>query len=579
MDRITELREALAARTISAEELAELRSLLNERTAELEAGDLTDDSVSELLHLADDFEALAAFEAEVAAAEDERRSKAEEALARIRGTQAVAEDPEPVEGDEEGDEAAEPVSDEDKEPVMAAGKKPVPAAKVPAVVAAAVVSKVRSRTPGMPSKALVERPKMSLIASANVPGKYGINSGDDLGDPEKFAMAFAGAVEQSIGHRGPVARVSVAHSTIPYPDEMRLDNDERGNMGKIRARTSLASMKSYRDGLPTEERSLVASGGACAPSVVLYDLPVLGTAERPLRDSAMVRFAATRGGVRVIAPPKLSDLDLAINKWAAATDATPGGNTKGCLTVTCASPTETLVDSIVRCVKFGNFQARFYAESIDAWMELAATRWAREAEENTLALMASGSTAVSLGQGLGTTRDVLAGLDRACASIRSSQRLPRNFPFRFVMPDWLLDNMRADLARELPGASSERLAVAEAELMGFFTTRNVNVTTILDGESGQEFANQGIGALLNWPTTVVTYLYPEGSWLFLDGGTLDLGVVRDSTLNAKNDFQMFAESFESAVFHGVVSHRLLFDICPSGQTSAAVSFNPCTSGS
>lgn len=39
---------------------------------------------------------------------------------------------------------------------------------------------------------------------------------------------------------------------------------------------------------------------------------------------------------------------------------------------------------------------------------------------------------------------------------------------------------------------------------------------------------------------------PTGSLQLLDGGTLDLGLVRDSTLNTSNDFQMFSETFKDS---------------------------------
>lgn len=36
-----------------------------------------------------------------------------------------------------------------------------------------------------------------------------------------------------------------------------------------------------------------------------------------------------------------------------------------------------------------------------------------------------------------------------------------------------------------------------------------------------------------------------GTWIHLDGGTLDLGVVRDSVVNSKCDYPIFVETFES----------------------------------
>lgn len=52
--------------------------------------------------------------------------------------------------------------------------------------------------------------------------------------------------------------------------------------------------------------------------------------------------------------------------------------------------------------------------------------------------------------------------------------------------------------------------------------------------------------------------------LFLDGGTLDLGIVRDSTLNATNDAIIFAESFEQVAAVGPESLRITSTVDASG---------------
>ncbi len=39
-------------------------------------------------------------------------------------------------------------------------------------------------------------------------------------------------------------------------------------------------------------------------------------------------------------------------------------------------------------------------------------------------------------------------------------------------------------------------------------------------------------------------LMGRGRIVAIDGGTLDLGIVRDSQLNSTNDFQIFGQSFQ-----------------------------------
>lgn len=419
-------------------------------------------------------------------------------------------------------------------------------------------------------------PQMQLRASANVPG---VEAGQDLTRPEDLAQAVGQMVRATEGYRGPRTQLSIArlgawHPIEVYGESRTLTRDAVANEERINAFTDF-----HRE---DARAMLAASGGNCAPPQVNYDFPVLGTDERPFRDSALARFGADRGGIRTFPPAMLSDVTGAVAAWTQTNDITPGSDgsaTKACLTLDCPDETETLVDAITRCLKIGNFRQRFFPEQIAMWMTKVAQYQARFAETRAITQVGAGSTQVSAGTVLGTTRDVLAVLDRAAAAMRSRHRLPQNFPLRAAFPDWLLDNMRVDLSREQPGATDERLAMSEAQIQAFFTMRNISVTWFIDGESGQVFGNQSDGALLAWPSHVIGYLYPEGSWLFLDGGMIDFGIVRDSTLNSTNDFQWFAETLEQTHFHGYESLRLDIDICPNGATAAASAITPCTIGS
>ena len=91
--------------------------------------------------------------------------------------------------------------------------------------------------------------------------------------------------------------------------------------------------------------------------------------------------------------------------------------------------------------------------------------------------------------------------------------------------------------------------------------------TIFPG-GGQIFGAQGGGALLGFPSTVVWYLFPEGSFLYLDAGTLELGIVRDSTLNSTNDYQIFGEAFENVAFLGFESLKVTSTVCATGEVTA-----------
>lgn len=576
----------------------ELRGAITEATETILAGEVTDELLAtlELLgHAAsalDDLSTLA--EAEVA----DRQARAEAIAAQIRGEQGdegeggegepaegepaegepAEGEPAGGEGDEGGEGEGEPAEGAAVEPIAASGARRRPAvgrvsARRPA--AAAPLPTVTASAGALPE----DIAEWGLVASANAPD---LTAGTRITTRSQLAQAFLSAYEATQGYRhGPRVKVKIARAGREnaeelYGPERFLGRDPGQNHERIEAQVGqLAVMRA--GGF----EAVTAAGGICAPTPVRYDLPIIGSDERPVRDMALTRFGADRGGVRLLPPPLIEDLAGAIGVWTEENDQDPDDPAvKPCLTLTCPDDEENLVAAITKCLEVGNFRARYFPEQVEAWLRLAAINHARRAEIRLLDQMTAASTHVTQGQLLGTVPDILAGLDRATAIIPSVNRLARTYPLRFVFPFWLYNQMRADEARRLPGgAADERYAVAEANLNRWMAARNVTPTPIMDGPSGQMFSRQGDGPMQGWPSTVKTWLYPDGSHLFLDGGTLDLGLYRDSALIATNDLQIFSETFEGHAFHGVESWDITFDTCPDGSISGTVDIDPCTVGS
>jgi hypothetical protein len=552
--------------------LAELLANLRQQAEAVLEVDPTDEQLEQL-------ERVATVVSEI---ETEQTSRAEDAQARAERAQGlreriVGETDETDEGDggdgagdggegEPGDGGEGTETQEPEGIAAAAGTTPPSRPRV---------TRASARRPASmtPRPRSTRHEPLSLVAAANLGN---VQAGSSLSDPTDLARAFISAYDLARGYRGPRVKVPIAR--IGREDPGELFGEERTlRMGSPEANTAkIAQLQSVE--------SITASGGRCAPSEVRYDMPTIGVEDRPVRDDMMLRVGADRGGIRTFPVPILSDVEGAIDVWTNDNDIDPGSDgpsTKPCLVLTCPDTDETIVDAVTKCLEFGNFRARFFPEQVQAWLDLAAVWHARFAETRLLTAIGSGSTQVTSGQVLGATPDVLATLNRAVAAINSRWRLGRTgVPLRFGAPAWLLELMRTDIARQLPaGTPDERYAVADASIQRWIELTGVNVTWFLDGESGQIFGPQGDGPLVGWPSTVVTYLYPEGSWLFLDGGTLDLGIVRDSTLNATNDYQIFSETFEAAHFHGIESYRLVLDLCPDGTVSGTVEISPCDTGS
>ncbi len=400
----------------------------------------------------------------------------------------------------------------------------------------------------------------AITAGADVPGRA---AGSQLPDFKAVAEAFIARRKslRGVAPAGDGDDVIVATVHGVYPEERVLSaNDAAENEQKIK---DVAS-----------QDAITASGGLCAPLEPYYGIQVISQASRPVRD-ALPKFNADRGGVRFLPPPVLSDLDNAIGVTTASDDAgtygTGGGDTpfKPCLHVTCGNEQTEEIYAVHRCLTFGNFSARTYPEQVQAWLALALASHARRAESLLLDAIDAASTQTTGAASYSAIRTLLPQLDQAIAAYRSRNRTG-NLSLRVLLPDWVKELVRADLAR---GFREDRnaLSVSDAEVVAWFTARGVNVTFYLDSANGegQIFGAQAGGALTPFPTTVVWYLFVEGSFVFLDGGTLDLGLVRDSTLNSTNDYQIFAETFEGVAFYGIESIKVTSTVCPSGVHSPA----------
>jgi len=328
--------------------------------------------------------------------------------------------------------------------------------------------------------------------------------------------------------------------------------------------------------------SLVASGGFCAPTEVDYGLCLIAEAMRPVRDG-LAGFQNDRGGVRRGDSPSLADVTTAVGVHTNANDI--AGDPKTCQTIDCASFQDYEQEAIYRCVEFGNFGRRAFPEQVETWDGLTMAAHARLAESQLLDGIKAGSTNVTTAQVFGAARDLIEAVIRSAAAFRSRNRMRADARLRTLMPSWVTELAAADLAWGLQSEASF-LTDARGMIVDALANANINVTFYVDTPStgdSQVFGAQAVGALNAWPATVQWALYDEGHWVFLDGGFLDLGIVRDggrnivrdSTLNQTNDFQIFVETFEGLAKWGCESLWVTSTVCVNGTSGAGVDAVVC----
>jgi hypothetical protein len=439
----------------------------------------------------------------------------DDSSAPAEGTTASADTSEPPEADPApaGAEAQAENTTSSEETTVTASASVDTAIEVPED------NKPVATTQGMPT---------TILAGMDV---QGTSAGSPFKTAEDVGKAFAQrirAIKRAAGGDG--EKHTVATVMASYPEDRILDGDFQGNAKKINA---------------VLQQAMVASGGYCAPLPVRYDIFGVGVTDRPVRDSLLM-FNASRGGVRFVTPPVLTDLEDAVGLWTSTIDASPGTAVKAELKVTCAAEVDAESDAVTLQLEFGNFMTRAYPELVNRNNELGLIQHARFAELELLSKMTALSTQVTSAAKLGVGRDFLNAIARGAAAYRSRHRMRRTTPLRVIAPEWVQDAMRTDFSQQLPG--DDAVAYADARIEAFLAAQNVRVSWHLDGPFA---AQAGSAPLVEFPSTFTWHLFAEGSFLFLDGGTLDIGVVRDSALVSTNDYKVFMETFEGVAMIGV----------------------------
>ena len=398
----------------------------------------------------------------------------------------------------------------------------------------------------------------------------GVQQGEAIGDRWALAEAMSETLQRMPRDAPARGDVVLASARWHYPEERQLGDDQGLN-----ARTLDAV---------THPQALLATGGICAPTNVDYAVPTWATADRPIRDG-LPAFEASRGGVLYVQPPDVATYAAATAVWTEATDASPGASTKPVVSIVCGNTVQVYTEAVSTRLGFGNMQARFAPEQVAAATDLAVAAASRFAEDNLLTLIAAQCvTGVTTAILLGATRDLLTAVDQACAGYRNAHRIPRSQALCAIFPDWVKDLLRADLVRETAHQQDSdwnSLAVTDEQIEDLFTVRGVKPIFHLDGQASsvsggvaQTFAIQtGTGVILTFPGKLVWYLFVEGSIQFLDGGRLDLGIVRDSTLDATNDFEEFVETFETIAYRGFTSGavQIVSSLCANGTSAGTTS--------
>jgi hypothetical protein len=557
--------ETIMARLAEATdaELGEALTAIGAAAQELRSAAATEDNVNRL-------ESLAAARTQIQAEQTRRTELAD------RQAAALANFAEETPEEEEAEEA--PAETEGTEEENGEEEAPEGEEEAPEEQPVTAGAKPRKRVGSMSAKRAGNKPPAKkagrVVTTARVQGNIpGFEAGPTI-DRVQLATAMSERFN-TLNRTSADGRYHVARIQSEFPAERMLTKDSWAvNTERIEAATG--------------QEALVAAGGLCAPLETDYAIANVGVTARPIRD-ALTRFGVERGGIQWRAPFDALSMSSGLGVWTLDDDEAVGvvedpdvpDPTKSCFVVECPGLSEATIYSTYLCLEFPNITTRFDREWTDATNRAADVAHARFAENQLLQRLLAGSKHLTAAKAVSAVRDVLVNLDKTIAYYRSKHRLDSMVPLRMILPAWVKELFRADLTRGFAG-DLDALAVADATITSWFRARGVNITYHLDGLAADNTVTPNIPAQVYANVTansaipgfidrIDAVLFVEGEWLYLDGGILDLGLVRDSTLNAKNRYRTFMETFEGVAFKGVETLRLNMEVQPTGSTAGTIS--------
>ena len=372
----------------------------------------------------------------------------------------------------------------------------------------------------MPEPDFDAKPVASIVAAANIPG-YPV--GGDISDIRKLSEA-ASARSRSLPANGSGGEHIIAS----------IDRSLDG-LPTVTPETTPEEWEAIHKQISDPEL-LVAAGGWCAPSQITYDFFNIACSDGLID---LPTFQVQRGGIRFPVSPSISSVMSDIWLWTESNDilAVTGAGTKPCARPACPSFIEERLDCHGLCVTAGNLTERAYPELIDNHIRLTMMAHAHVISQRHIAELVAGSTAVSMVSGtaseLSASWGILNSIDLQVTDYKLKYRMCEGDVLEAVFPWWTVPLIRADIAKR--NAYDDPFNVTMAEVRAWFDLRQVQAQFVQDWPVGSgSFPGQAT-ARTDWPTALQYLLYAAGTWSKGAGPTIDLGVVRDSTLNAKND--------------------------------------------
>lgn len=573
---------------------AELQELEGRATAEfdrLEADDdVTPEALESLMSLTDGIERL---RVEMQVREERARSEAErqrlamsnqkqDLATRVRGKQ------EGGEGSSNGDGQNAPA---DTESIAAAAAQGATAALFAALGDRRVgsdLSEMTKRATGSLAEARrhapqpkAPKPLLAVTAGVDIPG---LARGAELNSIDSLTDAF---------HR----RARGMPTTRDGQGNQQLVASVRNEFEHtIDDRTTPAQVEELFRHLtsPDKKDALLAAGGWCAPSEIRYEFFNVACEDGMID---LPTFGVSRGGVRFPSSPSLADaftnglapfnvpFSNTSNPWLwTETDdenTVTGDVNKPCIRVPCPEFEERRLECYGICLTAGNLTDDAYPEATQNFLRLLMSAHEHAKNARYIAQMAAMSgppiAAGAYTSGGPAYNAVLSGIALAATDYRSKFGMCEDDVLEVVIPQWIVGVIQADLAHR---SGVDFISATRTEIQSYFADRNVRVQFVNDWQvrGAGQFGNPSAD-MTSWPGEVTFMIYAAGTFMLGNGLSLDLGVVRDSVLNAENDHTAaWSEECHLIAMVGHESRQYTVSYSVAGDTCCVETTAPVVSG-
>ncbi len=412
-------------------------------------------------------------------------------------------------------------------------------------------------------------------------GVNGHQTGQEFNDWSDLADYFSNYITRNRSNLGGERQqIPIATTDWAY--------DERVGGSDVEANMAIFSgaQNSYTDA----QETLVAAGGPCAPLMPTYEFFECFSPQRPV-EAGMPVVGAVRGGIRYLNPvPMNAESAAAITSFTAAQSKLKPGDVgyldKNCTRVTCPTETEVTVGPVSWCVTFDNLNYRVFPEQVANMLRRVQAEFSKAKEIrylNRLDSLAGAAVNVATAQAnpFGAARSMFRDLVVAGHNYRKRNNMNRDALLDVWLPDVVEDILAIDMVNDFEmGGMGSIIGGPTGNLAEALVRRaRLNVNWYYYDGTNAGFPSVFHGQAKNtWnplPKTFRSYMYAPGSVVRLDGGQLDLGVVRDTVTAARNDLELFAEQWIEVAHVGCEIVALDHTACYSGVGPAAVAAPAC----